>query len=44
MNKYIFIPLLLLIIAVIAFNVYKYREQNLADLVKIKDVEEFYIH
>lgn len=43
MKKTFYVPLLLVIIAVIAFFGYKYREQSLADLVRINDVEKFYI-
>ncbi|WP_316568797.1 hypothetical protein [Neobacillus sp. YIM B06451] len=43
MTKKFYVLLLVIIIAVIAFFGYKYREQNLADLVKIKDVKKVYI-
>ncbi|MBT2641490.1 hypothetical protein J7I80_04580 [Bacillus sp. ISL-41] len=43
MRRYLYGSLLLIFIAVIFFNLYKYRAQNLADLVDINRVEKIYI-
>jgi hypothetical protein len=43
MKKYVLFSLLLIIIALIMFNFYKYREQNLADLLNIGQVEKIYL-
>ncbi|MBE4909884.1 hypothetical protein IMZ08_17755 [Bacillus luteolus] len=43
MKKYLFISLLLIIIAVILIYFYKYREQNLGDLLDIGNVNKVHI-
>ncbi|MCM3575353.1 hypothetical protein M3172_19315 [Mesobacillus subterraneus] len=43
LRRYLYGSLLLIFIVVIFFNLYKYREQNLADLVDINRVEKIYI-
>ncbi|MCG1023439.1 hypothetical protein [Sutcliffiella horikoshii] len=43
MKKYLLISLLLIIIAVIVFNFYKYREQNLGEILDIGQVEKIYL-
>lgn len=43
MKRYLIVSLFSIIIAVIVFNSYKYREQNLADLLNIGQVEKVYL-
>ncbi|MCM3618415.1 hypothetical protein M3936_12565 [Sutcliffiella horikoshii] len=43
MKRYLLVSLLLIIIVVLTFNIYNYREQNLADLLDIRQVEKIYI-
>lgn len=43
MKKYLLVSLLLITIALILFNFYKYREQSLGNLVNIGKVEKVYL-
>lgn len=43
LKKYLFVSLLLIIIAVILINSYKYREQNLGELLDIGNVDKVHI-
>lgn len=43
LKRFLYVSLLLIIVAVIFFNLYKYRVQNLADLVDINRVEKIYL-
>ncbi|MEH7237726.1 hypothetical protein [Bacillus sp. JJ1562] len=43
MKKYLFFSLIVLIIGVVLINFYKYREQNLGELLDMDNVDKFHI-
>ncbi|MBD8069558.1 hypothetical protein [Bacillus sp. PS06] len=43
MKKYVIVSLFLLIITVISFTFYKYREQSLGDVLNISNVDKFHL-
>jgi hypothetical protein len=43
LKKYFYISFTLIIAALVVFNLYKYRQQNLGELIDINRVEKVYI-